>query len=157
MAEHVQCSKAPDIDTLSHKVDVLIDAQQATSSKLEKAINRLTSVIETDIETRAAVEQLKKDREMLFARYHGIDARVDAIEIRNAKCDGLGVFNKWDTVWNFIQQEKGWRRFIPALLTAASFLILLWTTFGDKVTSNHTHDLDQDPRGSTSQTYGITE
>lgn len=150
------CNKGPDIDKLNHKVDNLIEAQRATSADLKEAINRLASIVEADIETRAAVEQLKKDREILYAKYHGIDARTDAIEIRNARCDGAGIFENFPTVWNYIQQEKGWRRFLPGVMTFLSFLLLLFSTLSDKVVLTYDHpELKKDPRGSVKRDVGI--
>lgn len=151
------CNKGPDIDRLNTKVDSLIAAQQATSTDLKQAIDKLTSVIMTDIETRAEVEQLKKDREITYRLVHSIVARLDAIEIRNAKCDGAGIFENFPKVWDYIQQEKGWRRFLPALLTGLSFLILLFNSFGDNFVTKHRHDtlLTKDPRGSVKQDVGV--
>ena len=66
------CNKGPDIDNLNKKVDSLIDAQRATSQDLKQAIEKLTAIIMADIETRAEVEQLKKDREILFNLTRGV-------------------------------------------------------------------------------------
>ena len=130
------CDKGPAIaelqkSSIEHglKVDQVLENQKSLGDTMTAALNRLTSMIEADIGTRKDVEQGKKDIERLYLKGRRTEERVESIEIRNAKCDGLGVFKKWDTVWNFIQQEKGWRRFLPASMAFLSFLILLYVSF----------------------------
>ena len=145
------CNKGPDIDKLNSKVDHLADLHKANSSDLKQAINRLTAIIEADIETRAAVEQLKKDREVLYAKYHGIDARVDGIETLAHQYKGAKIYDRVPVLWDWRQQEMGWRRFLPAMLAGLSFLILLYNTFNANFTVPHTHI----PRGDVVEDYGV--
>jgi len=150
------CNKGPDIDILkkeqqkavhqqiilSNKVDQLLVNQKETSDDLKQAINKLTAIIELDIETRKDVEQLKKDRDAQAVKLKVEQSRITAIEVRNAKCDGLGIFNKWDEVWNFIQQEKGWRRFVPVAMAIISTGLAIYITLAD---ANIKSDLHQHP------------
>ena len=157
------CEKGPVIEVLQKtqieqgaKLDQVLENQVLQNKTMTDALNRLTSMIEADIGTRYEVEQGKKERELLFDFRRNDVARIEAIEIRNAKCDGLGVFKKWNTVWDFIQQEKGWRRFVPAAMTGISFLIVLWATLGTINTSNeHEHTHVPDPRGVNKIDVGV--
>ena len=137
------CDKGPDIEQLKVdqaeikteqvsqgiKLDQVLDNQQQLGTDFKDALSRLTSIIEEEIGTRKDVEQLKKDREILYEK-RGVDAaRIAAIEVRNAKCDGLGVFEKFPMVWDFMQQEKGWRRFVPGVGAAVCTVSVVYTTW----------------------------
>ena len=160
MAED-HCDKGAEIESLQKgqvtqeaKMDLILHNQQELSTDLRGALDRLTSIIEEDIGTRKDVEQLKKDREILFDMQRADVVRIDAIEIRNARCDGAGIFENFPTMWNWYQQHKtaaesvdaiicamkkkvdkvhawylgemGWRRFIPAALTIISALLAIY-------------------------------
>ena len=111
------------------KLDAVLESQHELGNTIKEALHRLTAIIEADIGTRKDVEQGKKEREILFCSRRKDEQRIDAIEIRNAKCDGAGIFQNFPTMWNWYQGELGWRRFIPAIMTGLSFLILLYVTF----------------------------
>jgi len=135
---------------LDAKVDQVLDNQKQLGSDLKDMIGRLTAIIEADIGTRMEVEQGKKEREILFASHRKDAARIEAIEIRNAKCDGLGVFDKFpkvwdfyklhagkegqfDKVWNRYQQDTGIRRFVPAgsaFICTAAVIYTTWFSGG---------------------------
>lgn len=141
------CGKGPDIDRLQVeqgkqgrkideqgvKIDQVLANQANTTRELKEAIDRLTRIIESDIETRKDVEQLKKDREILYEKSRKDGDRIEAIEMRNARCDGAGIFERWPILWDFYQTqhgkanqfnqvynwylgERGVRRFIPAAM-----------------------------------------
>ena len=129
------------------KIDQILINQEQLGTDIKQAIEGLTKIIMADIEIRKDVEQLKKDREILFSMQRVDVARIEIIEKRNAKCDGAGIFENFPTMWNWYQQHKaktesyeaivkavkakvdkmhiwylgemGWRRFFPA---AAAFV-----------------------------------
>lgn len=130
------CDKGPAIEALKTeqsaqgvKLDQLLTNQADQGNDMKAAIARLTEIIELDIGTRKDVEQGKKELALLFDFHRKGVARIDAIEIRNAQFDGKGIYKKWDQVWNFVQSELGWRRFLPAAMTSLSFLVLIYVTF----------------------------
>lgn len=144
------------------KLDQVLDNQKQFSIDIKQAIDGLTKIIMADIETRKDVEQLKKDQEILFAMTHTESIRLDAIELRNARCDGAGIFENFPKMWNWYQQhesaatnfhevvvgirnkvdtvynwylgEMGWRRFIPAAIAIVSALLAIYVSL-DKLTS----------------------
>lgn len=144
------------------KLDQVLDNQKQFSIDIKQAIDGLTKIIMADIETRKDVEQLKKDREILFTMTRTESIRLDAIELRNARCDGAGIFENFPKMWNWYQQhesaatnfhevvvgirnkvdtvynwylgEMGWRRFIPAAIAIVSALLAIYVSL-DKLTS----------------------
>ena len=144
------------------KIDRVLESQVQLGTDLKQAIDGLTRIIMADIETRKDVEQLKKDREILFAMTRTESIRLDAIELRNARCDGAGIFENFPKMWNWYQQhesaatnfhevvvgikskvdtvynwylgEMGWRRFIPAAIAIVSALLAIYVSL-DKLTS----------------------
>jgi hypothetical protein len=149
------CDKGPEINQLQkqtddqgRKLDRVLDNQVSMATDMKAAIDRLSSIIEADIGTRKDVEQLKKDREILYDQSREDVARIDAIMIRNAMCDGAGIFEKFPEMFNWYQanrvkseqfvkvyawynQELGWRRFIPTLMTVLTALLALYVTFSE--------------------------
>jgi len=157
------CNKGPDIDKLKveqirqgEKLDRVLINQETQAKDLKQAIDRLASIIEADISTRKDVEQLKKDRETLFSKVHLTDGRVSAIEVRNAKCDGAGIFEKFPRVWDWYQGELGWRRFIPATMAVLSFLFAMFTFLANHTTiEEFPYSHVPDPRGGVVSDYGV--
>jgi hypothetical protein len=134
------CDKGPEIKKLQeeqsaqskllashdHKLDQVLENQQLLGKTMTQALNRLTSMIEADIGTRKDVEQGKKDVERLYDKARDIAERVDVIEIRNARCDGAGIFDEWPSIRKFVNQQKGLQRFIPTTAALIStFLAIL--------------------------------
>jgi hypothetical protein len=130
---HDECPQEPVIVELQKsqvmlgvKVDQVLENQRVLGETMTTALNRLTSIIEEDIGTRKDVEQGKKDIERLYLKARAADDSIAEITLRNAKCDGAGIFDNWLTVWNFIQQEKGWRRFAPAAMAFAAWIAVMY-------------------------------
>lgn len=158
------CNKGPDIDSLKKsqmqqglKIDQILESQRTTAAELKQAIDGLTAIIKSDIETRKDVEQLKKDREDLFALIRTGEQRLGKIEHRNAICDGAGVLERFPKVWDWYMKhdtasqnidnlicsikkkvdkvynwhlgELGWRRFIPAMMTFLCAAIVVYEKF----------------------------
>lgn len=168
--DHIDCSKGPDIEKVkkiqaeqgvtlaqqSVKLDRLLDSHDALSVDLKAAIDRLTAIIEADIGTRKDVEQLKKDREVLYQKTHKVEGRVSSIEVRNAKCDGAGIFEKFPKVWDWFQAELGWRRFLPSVMAFLSALFAIITFMSAHVDAEKTsHIHTPDPRGGVTTDYGV--
>jgi hypothetical protein len=129
------------------KIDQILINQTELGIDIKQAIEGLTKIIMADIEIRKDVEQLKKDREITFATQRAVVNRIDAIDLRNARCDGAGIFENFPRMWDWYQKheqktkncdakievirkkvdkvytwqlgEMGWRRFLPA---AAAFI-----------------------------------
>lgn len=136
------------------KLDRVLEQQAQFGSDIKQAIEGLTKTIMTDIETRKDVEQLKKDRELLFEMHRVSAAQTARIVERNARCDGAGIFENFPRLWNWYQQheasnladdiatadlknkintihawylgELGWRRFIPTTLATISTLLAIY-------------------------------
>lgn len=88
------------------KVDLILENQKVLATDLKQTLDRLTSIIEEDIGTRKDVEQGKKERELLFvmSRKNGED--IAEIKVRNAKCDGAGIFDNFPKMWDWFQQHE---------------------------------------------------
>lgn len=112
---------------MDSKLDLVIENQKILASDLKQTLDRLTKIIEEDIGTRKDVEQGKKERAILFDKVRSVEQSVVAIGIRNARCDGAGIFENFPVVWAFVQQEKGVRRFIPYALTVLMGLMTLYS------------------------------
>lgn len=150
------CGQGPQIVELqktqaaqNNKLDRLHENQTEATRDLKTAISELTKIVRADIQTRAEVEQLKKDREILFSMASSAAGRLEEIELRNAKCDGAGIFENFPKVWNWYQQELGWRRFAPAAMTIITGMLALYVTISEIdqrerliEQSNHRHPSD---------------
>lgn len=124
--QEIQREQDKKLDRHDYKLDQVLQNQIALGEDIKQAINGLTEIIKADVETRAAVEQGKKERVILFEKARTVERRVDAIDIRNARCDGAGIFDEWPKIREFVQQEKGIRRFIPYALTTMTGLMTLF-------------------------------
>ena len=124
MDDH-DCNKGAEIEAIKRqqieqtiKLDLVLNNQVELATDLKGALRELTDIIKADIRTRAEVEQLKKDRELLYIKTRQITETIQGIKERNAKCDGAGIFENFPKVWNWYQQERGIRRFVPAAMAA---------------------------------------
>lgn len=166
MGEH--CDKGPAIEAMktgqqnlmleqhdqNSKLDRVLSNQNQLSTDMKQAIESLTRIVMTDIDTRKDVEQLKKDREILFEMHRLHNLQIININERNAKMDGVGVVDNFPRLWNWYQQheaadlaeditlmtlktkvdavhnwylgELGWRRFIPVTLAAISTCLAIY-------------------------------
>jgi len=136
------------------KIDHILENQLQLGSDIRQAIDGLTRIIIADIETRKDVEQLKKDREILFDMQRADALQIIRINERTARFDGAGIFENFPRMWNWYQQheaadvaddmtikilnnkvdtlhnwylgELGWRRFIPVTLAAISTCLAIY-------------------------------
>ena len=142
--------------TQNIKLDQVLHNQHQLGIDIKQAIDGLTKIIMADIETRKDVEQLKKDREILFDLVRADALQIARINERNAKCDGAGIFENFPKMWDWYKQhdsayislvdqvetesgrldkvydwymnEMGWRRFIPSTLTIISGILVIYVT-----------------------------
>ena len=153
----IPCEQEPVIKEQGKKIDLILRNQEQSARDMKMAIDKLTTIIMTDIERRMEVDQLKKDREITYDHLRDLTHQVEIINVRNAKCDGAGIFENFPIMWQWYQSVKqpaidfqkvwrwylgelGWRRFIPALMTVLSFAILLYVTFAEPTVTRQEYD-----------------
>lgn len=100
----------------------IIRNQETLVLELKKSFERLEGILMADVEHRKDIQQLHKESDLLFEKVRNNEHRVEKIEIRNAKVDGMGIVEDFPEVWNWYQQEKGWRRFIPAAMACLAWM-----------------------------------
>lgn len=105
--------------------------QDNLSDSLKRSLDRLEQILLAEVENKKDIIQLRKESDLLFTKGREIDCRLDLIDVRNAKCDGSGIFKDFPKVWNWYQQEVGWRRFIPAAMTIITTLLAAYVTFSE--------------------------
>jgi hypothetical protein len=171
----IPCEQEPVIRNQGEKIDQILANQEQSARDMKAAIDKLTTIIMTDIERRMEVDQLKKESELHFEKNRNLAEKVDAIEVRNAKCDGAGIFDNFPIIWNWFQahkdsdidfkkmwrwylMEQGWRRFVPATMTVLTGLLALY--IGMQSISNGTDDGQphihrEDPIGSSVKDFGV--
>jgi hypothetical protein len=123
--QQIQREQDKKLDRHDYKLDQVLQNQIALGEDIKQAINGLTEIIKADVETRAAVEQGKKERAVLFEKVRSVEKSVGAINIRNAKCDGAGIFDEWPSIRKFVNQQKGLHRFIPTAAALVSTIIAI--------------------------------
>lgn len=146
------CDKGPEIQALRKEqteqgiyIKAILENQVQASADMKESIDKMTKLIIEGNSTRQEVEQGKKERAVLFTMARHAEEHLSAIDVRNARCDGAGIFEQWPAVKTYIDQDKGFRRFIPAMTGFLSFLILLYVTFSSpdepskKVDFDHNH------------------
>ena len=168
------CEQEPVIREQGKKIDQILHNQEQSARDMKSAIDKLTTIIMTDIERRMEVDQLKKESELHFEKNRSLSQRVEGIEVRNAKCDGAGIFENFPHIWNWYnkhkesdvdfkkmwtwyQQEQGWRRFVPAAMTILTGILALYIGLQSIGENTIRHSHVPDPRGSTSSSYGVTK
>jgi len=164
------CDKGPIIDAVSKeqekiraeqmtqyvKLDLVLQNQQQFGQDIKQAIDGLTRILLADIETRKDVEQLKKDREILFDLQREDAAQIARINQLADRYTGAGIYENYPKLWNWFQQheaaevaddttcniykakvdvlhnwylqEMGWRRFIPGALTIVSTFLVIYVS-----------------------------
>lgn len=111
------------------KIDLILKNQRDLSVDIKDAITGLTKIVMADIALRKDVEHAKKDLALLFTQTRSGAKRVEALEKINAQFEGSKIYDNFPKVWNWYQEEKGYRRLFPAAMAAGSFVILIYVTF----------------------------
>jgi hypothetical protein len=172
------CEQEHHITALTVKVDegtknqaVLMKGQEALAvqhmvlvQKLDSFFDRLEAILLADMERRTQMDQALRDIDKLYKQQREIHENVDAIHTRNAICDGAGVMAKTDKMWIWMQQEQGWRRFLPVAISLIVGLLAIYVTITDINDRDEWEALKADhraassipdPRQHESNTYGI--
>ena len=138
--------------------------------KLDGFFDRLEAILLADMERRTQMDQALRDIDQLFKDSRQMHAEVDAIHTRNALCDGANVISRTDKMWTWMQQEQGWRRFLPVAISLIVGLLAIYVTITDIQDRSELDDFKRqiyeeykesirygrdDPRGRSS-TYGVT-
>jgi len=127
------CGQETNIRAILINQEALQKSHLELASTLKESMNQLKEILLAEVANKKDIDQLKKEHDLLFPAIRATKERVDRIEIRNAKCDGAGIFENFPKLWNFYQQEQGWRRFVPAACAIVALLCTLYVTFGDIV------------------------
>lgn len=137
--------------------------------KLDSFFDRLEAILLADMERRTQMDQALRDIDQLFKHQRELHQDVDAIHTRNALCDGANVIGKTDKMWTWMQQEQGWRRFLPVAISLIVGLLAIYVTITDIQDRSEMQEFKQqvwehyqeqikygrDPRGTSPSTYGV--
>lgn len=104
----------------------ILENQSALVTELKDQFGQLKAILMTDVEHKKDIEQLKKESDILFNSIREHNGRLDKIEVRNARCDGAGIEKNFPKIWNWYQQEQGWRRFIPAAMAVLAWIATMF-------------------------------
>jgi len=179
MAE--ECDKGEIIEALKkgqaeqgQKIDAILETLQTQTKTFNDSIKELTQVLLQNARHGEVLLQLKKENDLIFTSLRETKTDIQKIKERNAKCDGAGIFENFpklwtwnkkhkesdvnfDTLWKWYLIEKGWRRFVPGVLTIVTSLLAIYIALHQIAGPPHTH-VDGGPnRGAVSETYGVTE
>jgi len=99
------------------------------ASELKESITKMTDILIESTKHSADIAQLKRETNLLFEQDRVVTGRVELIEQRNAKCDGAGIFERFPEVWDWFQQERGWRRFLPTFMAFLAWCASIWAFF----------------------------
>lgn len=125
------CGQDTNIRAILMNQETLQKSHAELASTLKESMNQLKEILLAEVANKKDIDQLKKEHDLLFPTIRKLAERVDEIEIRNAKCDGAGIFQNFPKVWNFYQQEQGWRRFIPAICAILASVCAIYMAFAD--------------------------
>lgn len=146
------CEQERNIEAILANQTSLHESHKELSVALKDSMTQLREILLSEVANKKDIDQLKKENDLLFEKIRKVEMRTDLIEVRNAKCDGAGIFDNFPKIWNWYMQEQGWRRFVPAALTVVSALLALYMTISD--IQNHNHP-SSDARGTVSRDVGI--
>ena len=118
----------------------IMEGQNTLVKELKDSFSRLENILLADVEHRKDIAQLKKESDILFnkqrltdetvvASFGNVNGRISQIEHTRALYDGAEVLSRSKTMWDWRQQELGWRRFIPAAMAALAWLATMVDKF----------------------------
>lgn len=99
--------------------------------KLDGFFDRLEAILLADMERRTQMDQALRDIDQLFRQHREAHIAIDAIHTRNAICDGANVIQRTEKMWTWMQQEQGWRRFLPVAISLIVGLLAIYVTITD--------------------------
>lgn len=133
------------INQIAAKQDRIEESHRELVQEIRSMIQEMKAMFGADIELRKDVDQLRKESDLLFeklregrreceARADRFQTTADALSLWKAGIEARIDPKKIDHMHEFILQEQGWRRFVPALMATIAFLIsvasALTTIFG---------------------------
>lgn len=104
--------------------ETLAKHQDALVQKLDSFFSRLEIVLITDVERKKDIDVLGKEHEVLFERQRSLSKRVTDVE---RILEGANVSTHLNTIWDWYQQERGWRRLIPSIFSVVSAICAVTT------------------------------
>lgn len=107
--------------------EIQAERQDALVKKLDEFFNRLEKILITDVERRKDIESVTKDTDILYKEYRELSHRMDIGEQFRSNYVNNKTGEKVSDLWNWFNQEKGWRRTIPYVMAAISTLSALFT------------------------------
>ena len=124
------------IDKIAAKQDRIEESHRELVQEIRSMVHEMRAMFGADIEMRKDVEQLRKENDLLFekvregrreceARADRFQTVADSLSIWRAGVEARIDPKKIDQMYDFIQQEHGWRRFAPAMISLIAVLIAL--------------------------------
>lgn len=118
----------------------ILQNQQTLVSELKESFGRLEKILLSEVEQRKDIDQLKKEADLLFQKQRNaeervmkdvlaLSARMAKMELTKAEYDGARIYERVPVIWEYVQQEKGWRRFLPGVLSAIATICTIATFF----------------------------
>jgi len=149
----IPCEQADKIEKQGMLLEDIAKTQKEHRTEFQESIKRLTDILIENTKHDAALTQARKELDLLFEKTRYNEHRIEAIEVRNARCDGAGIFENWPKVrdfylsyiplkekteklWNKYQQDEGVRKWIPLTISVIAIIITI-LTYMDRIT-NHT-------------------
>lgn len=103
--------------------ELLTQHQSELVKKLETFFSRLEEILLSDVERRKDVEQIVKNQELLDYNIKELQHNFHVLEYSKSNIEGSEILKKVPIMWNWYQQEKGWRRFIPGMFTFTALVL----------------------------------
>ena len=140
----------------SNKIDMILETLHTQTSTFNDSIKELTQVLLQNARHGEVMLQLKKENDLLFISQRELKQEVGLIKQRNSRCDGAGIFENFPVmyswylankekmvqfggVWQWYNQELGWRRFVPTAMALITGLLALYVTVAEL---NHSDELE---------------
>ena len=136
------------IDKIAAKQDRIEESHRELVQEIRSMVHEMRAMFGADIEMRKDVEQLRKENDLLFekvregrreceARADRFQTAADSLSIWRAGVEARIDPKKIDMMHDFIQQEHGWRRFVPAAFAFIAVLISLGSCARDLSKTMH--------------------
>lgn len=118
----------------------IIKNQETLVAELKESFQRLEQILLADVEHKKDISQLKKESDLHFQKNRTLEAKVEttttalatrmtAMEKTKSEYDGAKIYQRVPELWEWFQQEKGWRRFVPTAMAALAWIATMITFF----------------------------
>jgi len=126
-------------------------------TKLDGFFERLEVILLADMERRTQLAQTMQDVNQLYGDSRELRIRMADMETTKAQYDGANIYTRVPKLWEWYQQEQGWRRLIPTIMTIITGLFAIYISLSSM------NDTEEDRKmleqflnkGETTQTYGV--